>query len=315
MSSKVIYHGGCSDGFCAAWVASKFLGIGEESLIRAQYGYDVPEGIEAGDTVYIVDFSYPQAQLRELCNRVADGKVILLDHHKSAQKELEGFKLANLEIVFDMERSGARITFEYFLERQHEFDPVHSDVIKRMETISRYVQDRDLWHWKLECSREVSAYLAAVPKTLTAWDRFEDMDILEIIRLGSAIQMSLEAQVETMTRKSKYQLCDDRLDKVGEDHLCIPIINICVAAPGSEILNELAIGRHMAIGWAQNGDGSYYYSLRSDKDGIDVGAFAQRMRDSGMAFAGGGHEHAGGFSSALAPGALFTNFRPAKEES
>lgn len=299
MSNKVIYHGGCADGWCAAWIAAKYMNIGEENLIAASYGSELPvDRLGSGDQVFIVDFSYPAEQLKQLCNRVAG--VVVLDHHKTAQAELEGLNYPGLEVHFDMERSGARMTFDYFLCR---WPDLSIPVEMVLDEISKYVQDRDLWQWKLEDSREVSAFLSTLPKTIEGWDVLLDTEMTDIQAGGTAVLEFIQRQTETLTHESKWSLCSDR-DSHEPD---IAIINICVAAPGSEVLGILAQGRPMAVGWAQSGDGSFYYSLRSDggKTAADVGLYARGMRDRGLAFAGGGHARAAGFSSWKRPDELF----------
>ena len=299
---KVIYHGGCSDGWCAAWIAAHALGIGEENLIRASYGSKLPyEKIGPQDTVYLVDFSYPRAELLELATLV--GKVIVLDHHKTAQAELADLhgNMLGIEVVFDMNRSGARIAFDELMRKDPRFHGTDFD--RQAELISAYVQDRDLWQWKLESSREMSAFLASIPFTLADWDRLIQTPLRTMVDGGSAILRYMQQKINELVRPSRFMLAD-----IGAFH-GVALTNICVGAPGSEVLDVLCKDRPFACGWSQNGDGSYYYSLRSNGGDTDVGAFARSMRDRGAAFAGGGHAKAAGFSSRLRPDELFHNMR------
>lgn len=298
----ILYHGGCSDGFGAAFVASKFLA--SPTLIPVSYGKPAPLDECRGQIVYVLDFSYPRAELIELA--CVAHKVTVLDHHKSAAEELRPLigkePIENLTIEFDMDRSGCRMTFDYFWERRHfTVKCPRSSYARRLDVLSRYIQDRDLWTWELPDSRAVSAYIAAVPKTVEHWDALillPDWDI--IIERGRAVQMKIESEVATMTQASKWMLVSFRAFKD------VAIINICVAAPGSEILGTLSEGRPFAVGWAQGGDGSFYYSLRSAPEGADVGALAASLRADGTAFAGGGHARAAGFSSMSRPDQLFS---------
>ena len=87
MSRKplIIYHAPCADGFTAAWVAWREFGKDAEYLPQ---GYsDEPEVPDVDDRlVYILDFCYPEAIMREIADRAET--VILLDHHVSAEKEV-----------------------------------------------------------------------------------------------------------------------------------------------------------------------------------------------------------------------------------
>lgn len=294
----VLYHGGCSDGFGAAWIASKFLA--EPTLIPVSYGKPAPLDRLVNETVYILDFSYPREELLELA--FVAHRVIVLDHHESAAKELAALDVPRLYVEFDMKRSGCRMTWDYFASRCHRTPkcPTSLRDWPRLDKLSSYIQDRDLWTWELPDSREVSAFLAALPKTLEAWDRLLLSDWKKIVAGGRAVLMHIASQVEALTQPPKWTTVTFRAFKD------IAIINICVAAPGSEVLGQLAEGRPFAVGWAQGGDGSFFYGLRSDVDGADVGALAVSLKEDGTAFAGGGHARAAGFSSLLRPDELFT---------
>jgi nanoRNase/pAp phosphatase (c-di-AMP/oligoRNAs hydrolase) len=103
----VIYHGNCPDGFTAAWVTARKLG--DVELLAAKYGDDPPLEEATGRRVVIVDFSYPREKLEQLH---ATGSLLVLDHHKTAEADLQGLPYC----VFDMQRSGARLAWDYFRE-------------------------------------------------------------------------------------------------------------------------------------------------------------------------------------------------------
>jgi oligoribonuclease NrnB/cAMP/cGMP phosphodiesterase (DHH superfamily) len=75
--------------------------------------------------VYILDFSYDEETLRNLYKKV---EVVVLDHHKTAEKDLKDLSFAK----FDMNKSGAMMAWEYF----------HPE--KEVPLMIRYIQDRDL---------------------------------------------------------------------------------------------------------------------------------------------------------------------------
>ena len=107
----VIYHANCWDGFCAAWVAR--MALGDIEAMPAYYG--APPPMCEGREVYILDFSYPRETMRQLV--AAAAHVTILDHHKTAESELAGLdeELApDLVVVFDMTKSGGRLSWEYF---------------------------------------------------------------------------------------------------------------------------------------------------------------------------------------------------------
>jgi len=106
----VIYHFPCHDGFTAAWCAWRYLKqFGNiESIVfhGTKHGDSRPD--VTGKNVLIIDFSYKREILLELNEKASN--LIVLDHHISAQKELENLDFA----FFDMTRSGAGLAWDYF---------------------------------------------------------------------------------------------------------------------------------------------------------------------------------------------------------
>jgi oligoribonuclease NrnB/cAMP/cGMP phosphodiesterase (DHH superfamily) len=146
----VLYHHFCSDGSGAKYAAWKKFGD-QATYLGVNYGQAMPE-IEDGCEVYIADFSYPKAQLRALAAR--SSKLVVLDHHRTAQEDLEGEPYA----IFDMNRSGAVIAWEYF----HPGTPV--------PTLLQIIQDRDLWTWKMPKSKAFLNYLEVYGHDVETWD-------------------------------------------------------------------------------------------------------------------------------------------------
>ena len=106
----VIYHANCWDGFCAAWVARKALG--EIEAVPAQYGTPPPD--VAGRVVYLLDFSYPRPIMEQILTTAR--RTVVLDHHKTAMEALDGLHQpeTGMDVWFDMNKSGARLTWEWF---------------------------------------------------------------------------------------------------------------------------------------------------------------------------------------------------------
>ena len=94
-----------------------------------------------GKNVIIVDFSYPRDVLIKMAED-ADS-IIVLDHHKTAEENLKGLDFC----IFDMTRSGAVMAWEHFHGKGN------------TPLLFQYIQDRDLWQWKLPQSKEFSAGL------------------------------------------------------------------------------------------------------------------------------------------------------------
>ena len=147
----VLYHASCADGFGAAYAAWKKLGS-QAKYIPVSYHEYLPDMRENSE-VYILDLSYPRDVLIDLNARMK--KVIVLDHHKTAQENLRGLVFAK----FDMEKSGAVLAWEYF----------HPD--KEVPILLEYVQDRDLWQWNLLNSQEVNDLIWSYDRTFEEWQK------------------------------------------------------------------------------------------------------------------------------------------------
>jgi hypothetical protein len=102
----VIYHNPCLDGFTAAWAC--WLKYPDAEFVPSVHGQAPPDC--TGRKVYLLDFSYKRPVL-ETMSLVAE-KIIILDHHKTAQADLHDFGFgSNISSVFDMEKSGARLAW------------------------------------------------------------------------------------------------------------------------------------------------------------------------------------------------------------
>jgi len=141
----------------------------------------------------------------------------------------------------------------------------------------QYIQDKDLWEWRLPKSREINAALASYPFDFTVWENLEQ-HVLEVE--GAAIlrmEKTLISQIVEEAVLVSFQ---------GE---CVPAVYSPVMT--SQIGERLCQGFPFCIIWHQQ-EGRRYFSLRSRSGSTDVSAIATK-------FGGGGHRHAAGFSLPL----------------
>lgn len=264
----VLYHGGCVDGFTAAWVARERFGNRAE-YVPVNYG-NVPYSDVDGRDVFLLDFSYPRDVLLSMRERAKS--VTVIDHHKTAQQALAGLDFA----TFDMERSGAGLTWDVF-----------NPGMPRPWVVD-YVEDRDLWRFALLDSKRVNAYIQALPHTFAVWDELQDMQFADVLTGGRAVLAYIDRYVERMSehaRRCRFGVPVGYAPntRVYENVLVVnaPYVNT------SELVGHLAQSEPFAVGWFQRDDGKYQYSLRSRGD-VDVAEIAQ-------CYGGGGHCNAAGF--------------------
>lgn len=280
---KIIYHANCSDGFCSAYIFWKTFVQGDRSLFGGDTLKFIPmscgaeiewKDFSSEDFVFMLDFSFKREPLTQLANIVR--QVWILDHHKTAEEELKDFPLNNVHITFDMEKSGAQLTWEY----------VHNNT--DYSTLVKYVADRDLWKWELPHSELISMYVNSFPFDFEVWK------VVEYALWCHYEQCVVEGEAIKRFKDKQVQLAVDNAVNVGLHMLngevfSVKAVNTTVNF--SEVASELAKqdGVQFGICWYQCSDGKYKYSLRS-RDDFDVSKIAK-------AFGGGGHKNAAGFES------------------
>lgn len=255
-----IYHKGCLDGFAAAWVVRRAF-LGENIIfLGGVYGQSAPE-IDPNSIVCIVDFSYSRKILLEMAE---NNNVIVLDHHKSAKEQLKDLPF----IEFDMNKSGAVMTWEYFFEN------------KSVPPFISYIQDRDLWKFELKDSKEVNAALFSYPMEFEIWDTLAAKSIHSLRDEGKVLLRDRQRHIDSFSRGWAITSID-----IG-GHI-VPCLN-CPRFLASDVLHILAKNQPFAASYFDSAD-KRSFELRSDaENGLDVSKIAAQ-------YGGGGHKHAAGF--------------------
>lgn len=262
MNYLCIYHGNCADGFGSALSVKQYC----DSLnydcefIAANHGDVAPDVTDKH--VLIVDFSFPRKKLLAMNEKSASLRVF--DHHKTAQLDLEGLDFC----IFDMSQSGAVLTWTTLFPNEE------------IPLLLSYIQDRDLWLWKMQDSEAISAGLQALPMKFEFWEHYLDNgNISELKVKGAAIVEYQKQQLKNHTKPEDIFM----VDIAGYNVPCINATHLI-----SEIGNKISVGYPFAAMYLDVAD-KRIYSLRSSAEGIDVSMIAKK-------FGGGGHFHAAGFS-------------------
>lgn len=288
----VLFHGGCPDGFAAAFAAylvrgnkCEYVGIGHGQ------GKRLPDNVD-GKQVALLDFSFDRETMEELLNR-AKG-VIVLDHHASAQEAL--VSMPDEAKVFEMKQSGATLAWDFF----------HGT--KKCPLLFRYIEDRDIWRWSLRRSKEFSASQdleIPVPApgrldnpdvSFAPWKKLYDgghKSLDSMISKGSSIVAYQEKLVSQMARSARVR----RLKEAP--HLKAYVVD------GSVLASEL--GNHLSLMGIDNdivyaavvnykpgkvaGEGMWTVSLRSLHGSHDGAADVSQIAKK---YGGGGHRAASG---------------------
>lgn len=257
----VLYHAPCLDGFSAAYAAWKKFGD-HATYVPCRYQEPVPVDIESGSHVYILDFSYPRDVLVELEKRC---QIVVIDHHESAQQDLEGLLFAH----FDMTRAGCVLAWEYF----------HPDV--PIPQLLRYVQDRDLWEFKLDITEEVNAALWHTSRDFKKWDECATPEGLQKLALrGHPI-------IENRNSNIRHQMHGSFVTMIcGVPAACVNAV--LHPSEMARFLREKHPESEIEVIFYLKSNGRWRWSLRSLKGGVNVAELASKIGD------GGGHANAAG---------------------
>jgi len=269
----IIYHANCPDGFGAALSAWLYLKQQADynknniTFYQGKHGSSPPDC--SNHIVYILDFSYRRQAMQQLCQDAH--KVILIDHHISAYKDLKGLekKCPKLSMHFDMQQSGAVLSWKYF----------HSTPVPRL---LMHIQDNDLWQFKLKNTRTIISAIMSQPLKLKLWASWlNDKKALKILHAEGQI---LERHRKKQIKHYKQAACLGNIAGYS-----IPVVN-APASIGSELLHQLSNGHPFAAAYEDKPE-RRIWQLRSGGDkAIDVSKIA-------VLFGGGGHKHASGFST------------------
>lgn len=280
-----IYHSPCADGFTAAWaVWKKWDGV---VFHEGVYGKAPPD--VTGLHVLLVDFSYKRPVLEQMAQSAAS--ITILDHHKSAKADLESWSIdafsylesrawlqgQNIRAWFDMEKSGARMAWEFCFPGE------------RIPKLVLHVEDRDLWKFELPGTREIQACVFSHQYTFSNWNTLAaNCDDLqkwtELFAQGSAIERKHHKDVGELV----LETCRSML--IGGHRVLVANLPYTMA---SDAAGMLALRAPFGACYFDRADGRRIFSLRSrGEDGADVSEIAKR-------YGGGGHRNAAGFQAPL----------------
>jgi hypothetical protein len=198
MSRLVIIHDTDADGIASAWLLNKFIGPQHDEvlLIPQRAGGDDPlyELLTENDSVFLVDRTYPLPTLCALGLLVHS--ITVIDHHKSradeyvaeptvnsdAVKSLElvetekdgttklqkiYFEYENISVLVDTTHSACMLTHFYCME--------HADNVPVTPYwFISYIEDRDMWWFKLPDSKEINAGLHYWKHDFSRYDIYAD---------------------------------------------------------------------------------------------------------------------------------------------
>lgn len=275
MKRVCFYHAGCPDGFGAVWSVRRSWGS-EGRYIARSHEDELPLEELEDALVAFVDIAPSNEALRALADVASH--IVVLDHHVSAQlryasdlETVNALEDAGHEIHYDLDHSGAVLAWQYF--HPGESPPALLD----------YVEDQDLWNWKLVGSEEVNAAIASYPRDFETWDALAQRSTEELMREGEPIVRANRMEVQRAIQRPEPLFID------GD---CVEAVNATVnrSQIGHELAKRQAFGR--AWGCVYRVSGSVVHATLYSIGDVDVSIIAADL-------GGGGHRNAAGFTIPL----------------
>ena len=265
----ILYHGRrCPDGFGAALAA--WLFFGEKAEFRGLDHGEIETVDDLGDlqgrAVYVVDFAFGPELMAAIEARVS--KLVVLDHHKSAAEKLTGYQCNCGVVHFDMNKSGARLAWEFF----HPEKPVPG--------LIRFIEDRDIWKWEFA---ESAPFLAALDMEERSFERWA-----EIANFTPEQEAAFMARGGAMDEKFQ-KLCQEIAD-AAQPVVLNGVQGLMVNSPG---VFHSQVGDLLSR-WS----GTFALMWHANPKGVKVGLRSRSEFNCiplAESFGGGGHAQACGF--------------------
>lgn len=293
------YHFPCIDGFASAMaVHMKWPDV---ELRPINYGRETKDKLHNvyGMKILFVDF-FPGAEwIKKLID--SECHITVLDHHKTAMEEaIDLLKRRLISGIFDMERSGAGITW----------DVLHGN--KTRSRMINYIEDRDLWKFNyIKRTKDFHAFIASHPYDLDHWINIHNTirnndNLYRMLSEGAAIRRKHVKDCNEYINEllqwwhfdpdepfHRAELCGDVEKIQNKAYYRVPVLNIPYTH-GSEACHLLLEKFPQApfAGYYVDLNGIRKWGFRSENNRVDASAVA-KMRG------GGGHRNACGFEEIL----------------
>ena len=293
-NTVLFYHHPCLDGSAAAWAASQVLGregveyIGfthdQEDFLKGK----IADHVDDGTHVYFCDIIPPRIILDILLDKAQ--KITIYDHHVSAQKQLEKIDHPKCEIVFDMERSGAGLTWDMF----------HPD--KERPFLMNIVEHMDLYQIDALGDRDKFFTLAAGLDTISVEDFFKfsetfgDLCLAEdsydtVYAWGQEYREGYMERIQAVIDRIEYLPLDGVDNMLGHK---VGFVHANIYDLGREFWHQFSLScpqdPKILMLCRPEKNGTMYVSFRSSKN-MDVSCVAEEI-GSKYGISGGGHKNA-----------------------
>ena len=256
------------------WLIENNIDINNVIFIEAYHGMNYSGLCNQIKNKYVLicDFSFP-AWLFDDMVKSTNGNILILDHHKTAEKQL--LNIDKKYTVFDMEHSGAFITWTFM----YGFNNIPKCVL--------YIEDNDIWTKQLPSTKEFTSYVETLPYEYKEYYNFFDEKYLtnKVFIQGSGMVIKDNQYIEQLSKQAMPYFVEIK----GRYYFiaCLNSSGILRSELGSYLLTYLENVNFSMI-YSTNISRNYTsISYRSNNDKTDVSEIAKIHN-------GGGHRNASG---------------------
>lgn len=283
----IIYHRNCYDGYTGFYLFMKTKLWTKDVIIYPDVpsAKKPPPSVEGKDVI-IMDVAYKPDIIKTIASKAKS--VLFIDHHVTIKNEVDSLNMDNLEVIYDVNKSGASLVWQYFYPG------------KPLPKFVEHIEDNDIGRWSDPNTLHFMAGLEVHYKPnpnmhiLKEWDSLlNDSTVNQLIEKGK--QYNVYKNYLTDKNAKKYSLVHFPSDKLKKDFPHIKnkyIVAVTsggcptVSLLGKKIVETVDCDFCMVINYIVKRK-LWVCSMRSNK--ADVGTIAKVM-------GGGGHKFAAAFS-------------------
>lgn len=282
-SKRMIFYHDDADGRCAAAIArghAKLTGW-ERAYAPFQYGdlinWQIFENFKAGDTVWILDFSFKAKEMEKLCDIVGSENITWIDHHIKSQDLYDQFK--HLKGVRLTGEAACILTWRYCFGENSIPKPV------------LHIGDRDIWRFAFgdDTKYFYEKYLQEETEPWReVWDGW----------LDPGYNFKTELVYGKIIYHARMKWLKDMARRLGREHqeFIDGVMTLTVNFPGSGDMGQIIQDMGYLIAHCYedkpNSEGRVVRLHHLYSDTIDVGEIAR-------AYGGGGHKEAAGWDEEI----------------
>lgn len=279
----IIFHYPCQDGLTSAWIATHYH-VQQKKLLELypiQHGTKLDLSRLKDKKILFCDYA-PSLEVLDSIEKIVSS-IKILDHHISAQLVLKDKEYAH----FDMMKSGAMLTWLHF----YPTTPIHKFI--------DMIQDRDLWTWKIDKSKEFTTGFSTVCSTIEQNDFEKLFKLFDELCVNDSM-MYLYITLGDIINRSQLIKCHiianehyKKIDKYKQYNVVIVNCDYDIVSDLGNILSSKE-GVDFAMLWNYNHyTEEYKVSLRSNNM-VDTSIISK-------SYGGGGHKNASGFNTKINP--------------